>query len=228
MMRVTAFLTGLAAGGGLTYLFDPESGRRRRALARDRIERFRREAREAAEVAAKDAVNRAWGTVAEVGQRALPEGTPPDEVLQARVKAALGSVVSHPRAIAVEASDGMVRLRGPVLAEDVVGLLARARSVRGVRAVEDELEVHETSEGVPALQGPARRRLPRQAPPAAQAAAVAGSAAVVTFLGGRILLRIATALAPQVAAAGIAALALSVARQESRSRRSRGAPAAAA
>src|SRR5262249_4960675 len=48
-------------------------------------------------------------------------------------------------------AEGVVTLRGPVLADDVDRLVRRVRSVRGVREVVDQLEVHEPGR-VPSLQ----------------------------------------------------------------------------
>jgi hypothetical protein len=220
-MKATSLCTGLLAGAGLAYLLDPDSGRRRRALARDRVEHWRHELRDAAQAATKVAANRAWGGAAALGRRALPEPAPSDDVLEARVRSAIGTAVSHPRAITVEVRDGAVRLGGPVFAHEVVALRERVREVRGVSRLDDALEIHETAQGVPALQGGGRLVGAARPAPARQAAIVAGSAAVVVLFGGRMILRVAAALAPQVAAAGLAAVAVAVARQESHARRNR-------
>jgi hypothetical protein len=77
MDRTVALLAGAGLGAGLMYLFDPDMGRRRRALARDKAVRLAHEAQDAAEVVAKDARNRAQGlasgdfSVLAGGRRAL-------------------------------------------------------------------------------------------------------------------------------------------------------------
>ncbi len=73
------------------------------------------------------------------------------------MRAELGRFVSHPRAIAVTVEDGQVRLRGPILAQEVDHLRAAIAKVGGVAGVEDALEVHESAGEVPGLQGPGRR-----------------------------------------------------------------------
>jgi hypothetical protein len=79
-----------------------------------------------------------------------------DQRLVERVRAALGRVCSHPRAIDVEATDGIVRLRGPILAGEVDDVLGSVSDVRGVAGVANELDAYESAEGIPALQGQGR------------------------------------------------------------------------
>jgi len=57
--------TGLAVGAAAMFIFDPEQGRRRRALARDQIVRYGNEASDYAAGTAKDLRNRAYGVAAE-------------------------------------------------------------------------------------------------------------------------------------------------------------------
>jgi hypothetical protein len=134
------------------YIFDPVAGRRRRALARDKLIGLRKPAKEAVRVTARDLKNRTLGTVAE-GRAALFEDSVDDAVLVERVRSKLGFVVGHPSSIDVQASEGVVTLSGPVLTDEVQRLIAGVAAVRGVRDVENRLEVHETAGSVPGLQG---------------------------------------------------------------------------
>jgi hypothetical protein len=59
----------------------------------------------------------------------------PDEVLAERVRSKIGRVLSHPRAIDVNAEQGIVELRGAVLRSERRRAIRCAESVRGVRAV---------------------------------------------------------------------------------------------
>src|SRR5690606_38997669 len=145
--------TSAAAGALAAWLFDPQSGRRRRAVARDRIRSRVKRLDEAARVAAIDLRNRTTGTIASVRSLATGDDDVDDDVLAARVRATLGRVVSHPRAVDVSANDGIVTLRGPVLEHEVASLLRAVRGVRGVKAVDDRLEPHERPGRIPALQG---------------------------------------------------------------------------
>jgi hypothetical protein len=77
MDRALSMLAGVGLGAGLMYLLDPQMGRRRRALVRDKVIRLGHEARDAAEVVGKDMSNRARGlasgdlSVLAGGKRAL-------------------------------------------------------------------------------------------------------------------------------------------------------------
>jgi hypothetical protein len=103
-------------------------------------------------VTLRDLKNRTLGTVAE-GRAAFLEDTVDDSVLADRVRSKLGFLVRHPSSINVQANDGRVTLSGPVLTDEVQQLIAGVASVRGVRDVENRLEVHETGDKVPGLQG---------------------------------------------------------------------------
>jgi gas vesicle protein len=65
----TTFLTGLATGlflGALgMFIFDPEQGRRRRALARDKVVHYGNEVSDYVSGTAKDLSNRAYGVAKE-------------------------------------------------------------------------------------------------------------------------------------------------------------------
>jgi YtxH-like protein len=60
-----AFLTGLALGVGLMYLLDPQAGRRRRALVRDKAHSWANDAEDYAEKTARHLRNKAQGVVHE-------------------------------------------------------------------------------------------------------------------------------------------------------------------
>ncbi|MDB5322015.1 MAG: putative integral rane protein [Phycisphaerales bacterium] len=146
----------LAMGAALAYLFDPTTGRRRRHVAGQRLYRSARKVGEASDVAARDIANRTRGFWASL--RALyTDDDAPDYVIEDRVRARLGHVASHPRAINVESDMGVVMLSGPVLADEVDDVLRAVWKTRGVRAVVNDLEPHPLPD-IPALQGGGRRR----------------------------------------------------------------------
>ncbi|MFP3940461.1 MAG: BON domain-containing protein [Thermoanaerobaculia bacterium] len=147
-----AGLLSLAAGAGLMYLLDPESGRRRRALVRDKARRGTNETGRRLRARTTDVGNRARGVVLERVHRFRRE-RPDDGVLVQRVRSQLGHHTSHAHAIHVEVGDGRAILSGPALAAEVEELVAAVGKVRGIEAVENRLEVHESAENVPALQG---------------------------------------------------------------------------
>src|SRR5690606_37640947 len=101
----SSWLFAAALGAGLMYLFDPQQGRRRRALLRDQWVHLRRLAREGARVTAHDVAGRSAGMVAVVSRRlnGNSQEDVPDTALVDRVRAKLGRVVSHPHAVHVTA-----------------------------------------------------------------------------------------------------------------------------
>ena len=147
-----ALLTGFGMGIGLMYFLDPDRGRRRRALVRDKVTHASRVSRSAVGATSRDVANRATGVAARM-RRALRRDGVEDEKLVARVRASIGHVVAHPRAVEVEAYDGVVTLRGPILESEVNPLLTAVEQTPGVREVIADLDEYSTPADVPALQG---------------------------------------------------------------------------
>lgn len=162
-MGARLFLGAAAAGAVSMYLLDPDHGRRRRAVMRDRLSSGMSRLDEASSVASRDLRNRARGLAHEVRARFTREEVP-DEILCERVRSRLGWAVSHPGAIEISALSGRVTLSGAVLEREYVRLLRTVWAVRGVADVEDRLAVYENPEGVSALQGAGRARERRYGP----------------------------------------------------------------
>jgi uncharacterized membrane protein len=133
------------------YLFDPRVGRRRRAVAADRIKSAGRKTGRFTGKMARDLSNRARGAAARTRSR-WSHREVPDEVLHDQIRSRLGRVVSHPGAIEVDVRNGEVHLRGPILSDEVDLVLSELCLVQGIRHLSDELEVHEEQE-LPSLQG---------------------------------------------------------------------------
>lgn len=192
MKRVSAALLSAGIGAGVMYLLDPARGRRRRALLRDQAAHAGRRAIGALDMTTRDLGNRTRGLLAEL-RGSFDRRPVSDEVLRERVRAALGRLVSHPHAIETEVREGHVTLRGPVLAGELPRLLRRVQAVRGVQAVENRLEVHDSPGGVPGLQGELTRAKrghleymqANWSPAARLLAALAGAGAGVYGLGRR-------------------------------------------
>jgi hypothetical protein len=143
---------GMAIGAAVAYMADPQGGRRRRAVARDRFVRAGRKTRDALDATARDVANRTTGIIAATRGRLSRERVE-DRRLAARVRAKLGRVTSHPHAIRIEAREGIVTLTGPVLAHEKDMLLATVWAVRGVLAVNNELQTYDSAGSVSSLQG---------------------------------------------------------------------------
>lgn len=149
---LTGMLAGMALGAGLMYMLDPARGRRRQSLARDKVVHWMHALSDGLCKSGRDIGHRVQGLVAETRACLRPESVD-DNKLALRVRAAMGRVVSHAHAVRVDARDGVVILSGPILAHEVPDLINTVRNVRGVRGVEDQLEVHTEAGAIPALQG---------------------------------------------------------------------------
>jgi osmotically-inducible protein OsmY len=152
MYRMISFIKGAAIGAGMMYFFDPVLGNRRRALLRDQFTHLGNKSCDFADAKWRDMQNRMYGTFAEARSR-LHRDEPSDEVLIDRVRSAIGRQMTHAGAIEVDARNGTIILSGPVLASEVEDLRCAARSVRGVKRIEDRLDVHNSASNVSALQG---------------------------------------------------------------------------
>jgi uncharacterized membrane protein len=145
-------LRGLALGMLSTYFLDPQRGRRRRALLRDKVLHLGREGMEAFELGFRDLAHRLKGMAFEARSSFRSEAVD-DEILAQRVRSKLGRAVSHPHALQVSAEKGRVLLRGLILEREVEPLLSHVRKVRGLREIETQLETHSSPENIPMLQG---------------------------------------------------------------------------
>jgi hypothetical protein len=141
------------------YFFDPAHGKRRRAIARDRMRSALRRYGNFLTANVLDLSHRFEGAVAEIGPR-LRGVSPPDEVLIARVRAAMGHACSHPHGITVWADNGRITLRGPVHRHESDRLLAAVRNVRGVKKVTSLLEAHEEKRAEPLKSRAAEAKIP--------------------------------------------------------------------
>jgi hypothetical protein len=146
-----AGLIGAGIGGASMFFLDPDRGGRRRALARDQAVRTARKTREAASATGRDLGNRLSGLKSRAAARFTDEAVD-DRTVCARVRAALGHVTGHPRAICVHATGGHVTLTGDALRAEVPSVIAAVERVRGVKGIENKMRGHETADGVPALQ----------------------------------------------------------------------------
>jgi uncharacterized membrane protein/osmotically-inducible protein OsmY len=150
--KAVSLLGAAGLGAGLMYLLDPDRGTRRRAMTRDQAVHAANVLTKGARAVWRDTSQRTTGVLAEF-RRVFERTAPSDRQVEARVRAELGYLVRHPRAIEVSAQAGHVTLRGPIHAQEVDPLLSRVRQVRGVASVDNHLEPHESAESIPPLQG---------------------------------------------------------------------------
>ncbi len=144
---------GLGAGAGLMYLLDPDRGRRRRAMLRDKAASTARQLERGWSRTLRDLDHRAHGLAAQARAVVQPGSAVPDGVLESRVHTEIGRVVSHPGAVYVSCENGKVVLAGLVLKAEAERLRTAVRHVKGVEKVTDWLCEAETPEHISSLQG---------------------------------------------------------------------------
>jgi uncharacterized membrane protein len=151
-MKLKTLLTTIGLGAGLMYFLDPQHGNRRRALVRDRVNSWVNDLDESLDTAREDIRNRTRGVLSELAAKFSDQGAP-DWVLEERVRSNLGRMARHARGVDVRADGGYIHLSGPVLREDREAILKTASRTRGVYRVEDELQIFDSPQDIPALQG---------------------------------------------------------------------------
>jgi uncharacterized membrane protein len=157
MGKFTGWLTTLALGAGLMYLYDPDRGSRRRSLVRDRFSSLKNDFDDALDVGVRDLRNQAQGLVAETSSMFSKE-KPGDHIVEERIRSRLGYMVPNASAIEVTVHDGAAQLSGDILAQDVDSLMKGVARIRGVSSVENKLSVHDKPGNIPSLQGLERAR----------------------------------------------------------------------
>lgn len=142
-MRKAVLLAGcgVGLGAGLMYVLDPDRGRRRRALLRDKALHYAGEARITLGKRGRDIGNRARGLLAGAGSHLRCGEEVSDGVLAERVRSKMGRAVSEPGDVEVAVSEGRVTLRGIVPAGEAERLLRCVSKARGVLAVENQLKL---------------------------------------------------------------------------------------
>lgn len=184
-MNTRTGVIGLGLGASAMYLLDPDRGRRRRAMMRDGLLSRAIDSEVFLRKSSRDIGNRARGMAAKTRNRVFPGGPVEDDVLAERVRSKMGRYVSHPGAIEVTTADGRVTLRGQILADEARSLVRAAESVRGVREVEDRLEIYSEPGAVPALQGGGQR--PGEKPEFLQTRWSPAARVAATGVGGTLL-----------------------------------------
>jgi osmotically-inducible protein OsmY len=137
-LGITAALAAAAA-----WLLDPASGRRRRALLRDRTAGFFRRGARRSERFGRHMASDTQG----LAQRAAHLREEPkvldDATLKNKVETEIFRSADAPKGrVSVNAQHGIVQLRGEVDSPDMIDdLVKKTRSIQGVREVENLLHV---------------------------------------------------------------------------------------
>jgi uncharacterized membrane protein len=161
--RLTTIATAVAAAAltaGAAYLFDPQSGGRRRARAVEKVQRGTHQARGFIGKAGRDARERARG-IFESSRSRFRRPPADDRIVEERARAQLGRLTAHPGAIEISCADGYLRVAGDILASEIDAVVRGLARVRGVRRVVNEVRTHDRPGDIPSLQGGANRPRPR-------------------------------------------------------------------
>lgn len=147
MARPLNIVTAFAAGAALMFYLDPNQGRRRRALVRDKSLSLSHDMRDYAGRKRTHLGNRMKGLAARAGfagqQRdGIDDAQLRDEIVQ---KAAL--LLSNPMAVEIDVEDGVVHLSGRVPAGESDVLLEKIAAMRGVQEIDDQLDVESSTDG---------------------------------------------------------------------------------
>src|SRR5579859_7190057 len=186
MSTFTKTMGAATVGGLLAYFLDPDTGKRRRALMKDRSVSFVKDADRAIGKASRDLSNRARGAVADARSR-LSLRDVSDEVLVEQVRARLGRVCSFPHLVEVSARDGVIRLRGGALESEHDNFISAISSLRHVSSVRNELKTYKSPQDIAGIhEGTIRRKEPAAgSTPAARLAMGLAGAALALFVGAR-------------------------------------------
>lgn len=139
-MRKLVTYAGL--GAGLVYFFDPQQGRRRRVMARDRIVAFfRRQLRQGGQIAGSASSQATALKQKATHRKEEPKPQPDDVTLARKVETEIFRDAEVPKGqINVNAENGTVYLRGEVGQPELIkDLEERTRKVQGVQQVENLL-----------------------------------------------------------------------------------------
>lgn len=169
MNSIVRLAATLAAGAAAMYFFDPATGRRRRAQARDRTAAACSDADRYVRGKCQHAADRLQGVVAETRSK-LASHPIDDARLHERIRARLGHLVEHAGAVEVEVRDGEVKLSGEVSEAEAQSVPRAIGRMPGVSSVESALTVGESSDNGQAGTADVARAGPRP-PDAGQATA---------------------------------------------------------
>lgn len=145
--EVFEVLGGIALGAGTMYFLDPQRGRRRRAMVRDKTNHAVNMVGREIGKASRDLRNRTRGLVAEARSTIRPEQPQGDDTLQERVRSVIGHVASRPRDVQVTVRNGVVTLKGALSAKECARLSRKVEKIPGVQELRDKLSATDAENG---------------------------------------------------------------------------------
>jgi len=135
-----ALVGGVGVGAALMYFLDPDRGKRRRRMVSDKAVSATNKVTETATRMNHDLRNRAYGLFCEARGLFKSEDVT-DDVLMDRVRAKLGRVSHNLGALNLGVQDGVVSLKGACNSNELKRVLRAVGLVRGVKAVDNQLDV---------------------------------------------------------------------------------------
>ncbi|HEY7075638.1 MAG TPA: BON domain-containing protein [Solirubrobacteraceae bacterium] len=158
MKTFISFAAGAAAGAAAAHFLDPQSGRRRRAAARDQAISKAKQGASAAQTQAQQAAGKVQGAAAS----AKPSSTPDhdDMTLAHKVETEIFRDPAAPKGdVSVDVQAGVAYLRGEVSDASWIERLGEgARQVEGVQGVKNLLHTTGTPAPVAEPRGAATER----------------------------------------------------------------------
>ncbi len=146
-------LGGLAVGMGLMYMLDPDRGRTRRALARDKAGSLVLHTSTSATHEARNIRNHAKGLVHDATKLFSRSSAISDIDLSNQIRAQMLNVVPHPESLHVTVHHRRVTLSGPILSNQVQKVIEQVAMIPGVAGVNNRLTVYQSPEDMPSTGG---------------------------------------------------------------------------
>lgn len=135
-----------AAGAAAMYYLDPATGRRRRALVRDRGVGTAHDLQDSVRRTGRDAANRMRGRMAETKSHMAGEPVG-DDMLHDRIRAKLGHLLDRPATVEVKVAQGHVVLSGEAPEDEAAALSRYVAGMQGVSDVENRLSAQASGQG---------------------------------------------------------------------------------
>jgi uncharacterized membrane protein len=135
-------LGGIATATTAAYFLNRENGRERRARAARGAERLAKAIAEGAALGVRDGQHRLVG-ITKQAWFAFRHEHLEDRVLVERIRSRMGRIVSHPHKIHVASDEGVITLWGQASQDEAFKLARTVAAMRGVRELQDHLEICE-------------------------------------------------------------------------------------
>lgn len=138
MNTMLKLVASFAAGAAIMYYLDPATGRRRRALVRDKGVAASHDVKDLARTKSRRAANRVQGALAKTRAK-VTDRSVDDQQLHDRIRAKLGHVASHLGTMQVKVHEGHVVMSGYAPEQEIDELLEAVSAIEGVKSLDNQL-----------------------------------------------------------------------------------------